>query len=44
MGFPTKNAHFGVFWGTTILENTHMVLSCFFVAQESNSLFWETAP
>ena len=25
MGFPTKNDHFGMFWGTTIFGNTHMV-------------------
>ena len=24
MGFPTKNNHFGVFWGTTIFGNTHI--------------------
>ena len=24
MGFPTKNDHFGVFWGTIIFGNTHM--------------------
>ena len=23
MGFPTKNDHFGVFWGTTIFGNTY---------------------
>ena len=25
MGFPTKNDHFGVFWGTTIFGNTHIL-------------------
>ena len=25
MGFPTKTDRFGVFWGTTIFGNTHMV-------------------
>ena len=24
MGFPTKNDHFGVFWGTTIFGNIHI--------------------
>ena len=27
MGFPTKNDHFGVFWGTTIWGNTHIFIS-----------------
>ena len=30
MGFPTKNGHFGVFWGKTILGNTHVYLACIY--------------
>ena len=26
MGFPTKNDHFGVFWGTTIFGNIHIYI------------------
>ena len=29
MGFPTKNDHFGVFRGTTILGNTHIYIYLF---------------
>ena len=40
MGFPTKNNHFGVFWGATILGNTHIENLRGFRSFQTNTPNW----